>query len=268
MAKVKAKSRAKAKKKINAAPAKAARAAPAPVVVTPVEPPKQKLAVIQINAKYLRAMRHIAAKHDIRYYLNGVHFSATKAGGKFYVATDGHRIAVIQEAWSAHEEPQDVALIIPRAVAEKATPMLDKAPTAILKQVDAWTWTLDGKDGIAQTFKAIDGKFPAWQRVMPDTVSGNVGAYNWTYLHEFNLLAKEAFGNVWSVSLQHNGDGAGIVTCNSQSFLGLVMPMRETAGSVPLWALDIQKANIARKAKEKFEAEQRASNAEVMAEAA
>lgn len=240
-----------------------------PVATAPVEAAKPEPVTIQINAKYLRAMRHVAAQRDIRYYLNGVFFQASKEEGKLYVATDGHRIAVIQEPWANGEVPQDIALLIPRAVAAAAKPLGKTLSNAILKQVDAWTWTLQGGGDIAQTFKAIDGKFPEWQRVMPAECTGETGAYNWSYLHDFDLLAKDAFGSKFSCELQQNGSSAGLVTCGSNSFLGMVMPMRVSSPSMPQWALKLQKENAAKKAAEKIEAERRAkAERPAMAEAA
>lgn len=247
---------AKAKKKLTRKPKAAA-----PVAVPPAPPApavKPEPVNVQINAKYLRAMRHVAAQRDIRYYLNGVFFQATKEGGKFYVATDGHRIGVIQEPWGNGEEPKDIALLIPRAVAAAAKPLGKTLSHAILKQVDEWTWTLQGGGEIAQTFKAIDGKFPEWQRVMPAECNGRTGAYNWRYMHDFDLLAKDAFGSKFSCELQQNGDSAGIVTCGSNSFIGMVMPVRVSSPSMPQWALKLQKDNVAKKAEEKIEADRRA----------
>lgn len=237
---------AKAKKKFSR---KAKVAAPAPVAAPTPEAPKPEPVSIKIDAKYLRAMRHVAAKHDIRYYLNGVYFQSTKEGGKFYVATDGHRIAVIQEPWANGEVPQDIALIIPRAVAAAVRPLVKDLRYAILTQIDAWTWTLRGAGEVVQMFKAIDGKFPEWQRVMPAKCTGELGAYNWTYLHDFNLLAKDAFGvsSGFSCELQQNGSDAALVTCGSNSFVGMVMPMRVSSSNLPQWALKLQQDKAAEK---------------------
>lgn len=215
---------------------------------------------IQINVKYLRALRHIAADGDIRYYLNAVHFKTDKSG-KCYTATDGHRIAFIREAWGNGEVPQDLELIIPREVCASAK-LAKLLNHGVLKPVDAWTWTLDTANGIAQTFKAIDAKYPECVKVIPDKTSGEAGAYNWQYMVAFNACARDAFGTETGVELWQNGvTDAALVTAQPHNFVGVVMPLRmnnpKLQAPLPQWAVDVQKANVKRKADEKIEAEKR-----------
>ena len=50
---------------------------------------------LQIPAKLLLCIREFAARSDIRYYLNTLHFS-TRAGRAYISATDGHMGGIIR----------------------------------------------------------------------------------------------------------------------------------------------------------------------------
>lgn len=238
----------KATAKKSAAKKAAAPEAPKPVNVT-------------INLKYLRALRHIAAEHDIRYYLNGVYVKGDKAG-KWYAATDGHRIGIFMEPWGPGQEPRDFELIVPRSVCVSAKPV-KKLDGAVLKQ-DGAKWTLDTCNGIAQTFTAIDGKYPDWTKIVPEKTSGKPGAFNWGYLNSFDICVREALGYSFSVALWPNGcEEAAVVTCpTDRAFLGLLMPMRhnDPASQAPLpdWAAKLGQKNAERKKKEAAESEKKA----------
>mgnify|MGYP001616049230 CR=1 FL=1 len=218
------------------------------------EPTERK--PIMVNAKILRALRHIAAKQDIRYYLNGVQFKAGP-GGKEYVATDGHKIGAFHEGWEKDEHAQDLDIIIPRAVCA-GIKLPKKTMPAWLRPSGTHQWILEsGGDEPYQIFHAIDGKFPEWQKVIPDKCRGTAGAYNWNYLAQFGACLKEVVGDGFSVCLKQNGEEAAIVTHPTASFLGVLMPMRMGDFPLPGWAADAQKANVARKTREQSETEAR-----------
>ena len=86
-----------------------------------------------------KALTAIAGDKDIRHYINGIH---VEEADKRLVATDGHRAAVIDDA------------------------PLDGLPVMNDAQAKAGLTVL-GHDG-----KWIDGKFPDWQRLIPDQYVG------------------------------------------------------------------------------------------------
>lgn len=100
-------------------------------------------------ADKIKAARSIGGQDDIRYYLNGVHFEP-EAGR--IVATDGHRLAVVEGIDMA------AANLPPR---EKVGGSADKLRTVL------------GDDG-----KWIDGIFPDWSRVIPSSHMGQPATFN------------------------------------------------------------------------------------------
>ena len=192
---------------------------------------------IQVNALYLKSLRHIMAVRDVRYYLNGV-LVQCDVRGKFYVACDGHRLAVYFEKWGDGEEVQDCAVIIPgdvvkaikpekhgvAAVLSGAEKYQDEHGRTVVKSLD---WKLDTFNGPALSFKAIDGKFVDWQRVIPEKVSGDVCGVNFDYLADFNACLRDGTGAKFSAVVRYNGEGAAVVMpANDVPFLGVVMTMR------------------------------------------
>ena len=195
---------------------------------------------ISITPKYLKALLRVAAVQDIRYYLNGVLFQATAEGGKFYVATDGHRIAVFHEGWGA-DKPRDVDIIIPRNVVEQM--QVHKGIPGSLTPAEGRKWTLDTSSDASLNFTPIDGKYPEWREVFPATVSGEAGDYNMTYIQDFVNLAQDAGMALASIGvlIWHNGSEPAIITTLNKDFVGVLMPVRadhEKRGGLqlPHWA--------------------------------
>lgn len=180
---------------------------------------------IQVNPRYIRALRHIAADKDIRYYLNGVLFHGEPTG-KFYVATDGHRIGVFFEEWGDDETIAEIAIIIPREVCAALKP--SGALPGFLYESEKDKWILETTGGaVAHMFSPIDGKYPDWRRTVPAKTSGEPGAYNWNYMQAFDKCLKEAAGTKSSCELFPNGlSSAALVTSPSETnFMGVIMPL-------------------------------------------
>ena len=191
---------------------------------------------IQVNPQYLKSLRHIMGVKDIRYYLNGVLVQAD-VRGKFYVATDGHRLGVWFDAWAEGEEVQTFQVIIPGDVIKAIKPE-KHGVQAVLSGADerkdehgrtvvSCDWKLDTFNGPALSFKAIDAKYVDWERIIPQTVSGQVYGVDFDYLAAFNDCLKDCDARRYSAVVSYNGEGAAVVRpSGSQPFLGVVMPMR------------------------------------------
>ena len=124
-----------------------------------------------------------AGEHDIRYYLNGVMFDLTHGA---MVGSNGHRLHVYRnrvpvvypfEHVNGVRQGKDVEVIVNRAPLRW---MLGSAsPTAKMTIWDAVVKVVEGKpdklpevmlqtaDGFVWVRKAIEGKFPDYQRVLP-----------------------------------------------------------------------------------------------------
>lgn len=186
-----------------------------------------------IDLKVLKAVCEAgASKEETRYYLNGVYLQA-HGNGVVMVATDGHKlVANFQEC----ENAGDVDVIIPADMCKRWKFTRQHAHT-----MGNLTLNEDGKVSIEYmgetiTFEPIDGTFPDWRRVIPQSVDGNTAQFNHSYLVAFDKYAK-TLGMV-SPALHHNGDGPAMVDFGESDHFGVVMPVRksDSYSGLPEWA--------------------------------
>jgi len=172
----------------------------------------------------LKAARLIAADGDIRYYLNGIYFDLR---GARVVSTDGHRMLIADGARIDAEPfimPNDHADNVLKACKGKNAP-------AVL------TFTLDGSDWITVTVgeqkftaKKIDGIYPTYRQVIPQSVSGDIAAINLEYLADAQKAISTFRGHrgksVHPVRVFHNGKASAIVSDGQLGVMVIVMPIR------------------------------------------
>ncbi|HET9451998.1 MAG TPA: DNA polymerase III subunit beta, partial [Aggregicoccus sp.] len=101
-----------------------------------------------------------------RYILNGVFFEP-QAGGKVrMVATDGHRLSLIERELAGDFKLKS-GVIIPRKGLMELKRLLDEAPDAECHLGFAENSALFKKPGLTMVMRLIDGQFPEFQRVIP-----------------------------------------------------------------------------------------------------
>jgi DNA polymerase-3 subunit beta len=110
-----------------------------------------------------------AAEKDIRYYLNGVYVDAER--GRL-VATDGHILAC-----HVHEPNGQKSAIVPIDVVKAARVGGRKATLEIRAVTEEHTnqpmfEATNGRTGAVLRNQPIDGKFPEYQRVIPEKPAG------------------------------------------------------------------------------------------------
>ena len=135
-----------------------------PVVET-VEP-RTSLAVPSATLRRLLERTHFAmAVQDVRYYLNGLLLEAAP-GQLRAVATDGHRLAYCEAA--LEQDPgAGVQIIVPRKGVVELLRLLDGEGEVRL-EIGA-NHVRVAADGRELTSKLIDGRFPDYQRVIPES---------------------------------------------------------------------------------------------------
>lgn len=125
-----------------------------------------------ILVKLLEKTHFSMAQQDVRYYLNGL---LLETGDKFLraVATDGHRLALCQqEVIGAKLSEQQVivprkgVLELQRLLSGEGAVSLEFGSNHIRVQLD----------GIRFTSKLIDGRFPEYERVIPQDTSNQLSA--------------------------------------------------------------------------------------------
>lgn len=180
---------------------------------------------MQVNLKTLQALaKHIAPKTEIRYYLNAVQFEVTDAG-RFYVATDGHKLVAIREARQDGDIngeyliPRDVIL----GIKLSKRPAIDTAEFNQESGKASITYC-----GTETRFGLVDGKFPDWRRVIPSKTSGEIAQFNPDYMTAIRDCAAAAvgIGKYSGLTMLHNGNSAGLYQCNDVNFIGVIMPLR------------------------------------------
>jgi DNA polymerase-3 subunit beta len=127
----------------------------------------------KLPAQLLRGMidrtRFAISTEETRYYLNGIYLHAVAGsdGVKMLraVATDGHRLARVEEALPAGAE-EIPGVIIPRKTVLEARKLLDEAQDDV--EVALSETRIQFSFGTVRlTSKLIDGTFPEYERVIP-----------------------------------------------------------------------------------------------------
>jgi DNA polymerase-3 subunit beta len=159
-----------------------------------------------IKQSTLDAMLVLAAKKDIRYYLNGLYIEYAPAFTRV-VGCDGHKLGVYQ---AAAENTGSGSIIIPRDVIENL-PKGNKEFLLGFTKLEGSQWQIiTGAASI--NFAPCEGTYPDFRRVAQGVkTSGEAGGFNLEYLNQFekcgNLLAgsKSKAGN--RVCIHHNISG-------------------------------------------------------------
>lgn len=104
------------------------------------------------------------AQQDVRYYLNGMLFSI--GGGEFRtVATDGHRLSMYQSPLEG-VAGEPVSLIVPRKAVLELARLAGAADETVELAFSATHFRASGPRFVF-TSVLIDGKFPDYERVVP-----------------------------------------------------------------------------------------------------
>jgi len=190
-----------------------------------------------LKRKDIRAMLHLSAKKDIRYYLQGIHVVQNNRG-TYLEATDGHvmgRLLINQES---SPEQQSVVLPSEQLLKLKGTK----------KTSDDWLhFTVNGQaveciDGNqVLRFQAHDARFPDCDRVLPLVIKPEEIApsnFNPDLLVRFVDVSEELWGKRQVPQITHRGMSSGIVSFSHMDdcFVGVIMPIRvEGSAVVPEW---------------------------------
>ena len=133
----------------------------------------QALEIPQATLARLVEKTHFAmAQQDVRYYLNGLLLET----GKQYlraVATDGHRLALCQATIKGGKLPEQQVIVPRKGVLELQRLMTGEGELNLELGSNHVRIQLDG---IRFTSKLIDGRFPEYERVIPQDTSNELKA--------------------------------------------------------------------------------------------
>ncbi len=134
---------------------------------TDVPADELRVTVVQRELKQLIQLTQFAmANQDVRYYLNGLLLELT---GKCMrsVATDGHRLAMAELALTEELGEETRQLIVPRKGILELSRILEEGEDPVELAVSGSALRVTLPD-ISFTSKLIDGRFPDYERVVPD----------------------------------------------------------------------------------------------------
>lgn len=203
---------------------------------------------VSINA--IRAARSHAADKDVRYYLLGVHFDL-EAGR--IVATDGHRAFIC----AGPVVPGAGTFIMPNGLIDNVLKAVGKRPlydTVKVSVSDIGAPRAITIDAVSGTFSApaVDGTFPDWRRIVPQSVSGETAQFNPEYLTDAReaLATYQGFkADKTAFHVAHNGTSPSICTTNCDDAIVVVMPLRDMgaadAASRAAWAVSMANRDAA-----------------------
>ena len=185
-----------------------------------------------IKQSQLKAMLNLAAKQDIRYYLNGVFVEFNQQTTRL-IATDGHKLGVLNHAPEYMASEGAGSMIIPREVIENLpkTGKFDPELTITKCPINHASWTIVIPGGTQIVFQQIEGTFPDYRRVCNFKTSGEAASFNYEYMVQF-LKVQHALGGskTCTVNLYQNGTSGALVTlAGVDNFAGVIMPIRSDA---------------------------------------
>ena len=197
---------------------------------------------VAFNPKWLKAAAMIAARRDIRYYLNGVLVEVFEHEARL-VATDGHKMIFLRKLVDGCAP---FRFIVPTSVLDLLRPVRKHY------KIDA-TFEYDPANAcgkmmlkyldIGFQFSPIDGKFPDYAQTLNKAAkpSGERSTINISFLHDFKRATDCAFGvdRLYTPQIWHNGDGPAAITFRGRDdFFGIVMPMRDHSPfTAPDWTI-------------------------------
>jgi hypothetical protein len=180
-----------------------------------------------VNAKLFEIAHRFASKEEYRYYLGGVCIEpAPYQGGVLLIATDGHRMMVLHDA-DAKAPP---APVIMQASALALKACRDKSAERIIYNDTSGEVVTDEGQSLAGGFSFIDGCFPDWRRVAPQTLPEAGAVFNAKYVGDFMKAATDLakLSGFRSGAAQFHSDptGAAVVCFSHSPGFGLIMPIR------------------------------------------
>ncbi|APU00328.1 RusA-like Holliday junction resolvase [Ralstonia phage RS-PII-1] len=207
---------------------------------------EKTMTTIRVSARALKAALILAAKGDIRYYLNGVKIEAGTNETRL-IATDGHLLGAFREQQdNGVPLGEEVGFIIPRDVIDgmKLTKAATKTTVLSINVPDDGGLYELHNGPMVQRFAAVDGLFPQYRRVIPAIASDNSPASL-----NINLLARMGdaiqifrdYPKFPAMRMDSGGTTAnGLSNCtvirtDSEDFVGVIMPLREECNVATSW---------------------------------
>ena len=189
---------------------------------------------ITLSIKDIKAVSHAMAINDIRYYLNSICIEHNGIQTRI-IATDGHRFHIVRVNHPEGEHCAPVQYLLPdtlvKTIIKCKAPKHDKRKEAVFTFADGKV-SVNLPDGTESIAKLIDGRFPDYSRVIPQSVSGEYSCIN----QDFVTDALQGYRDYMEskncyMALKHGGDNCAVLVAGD--YLAVVMPMRGDVSTDP-----------------------------------
>ena len=118
---------------------------------------------------------YAASLDETRYNLNGVYFELVDEGAKIrMVATDGHRLAMVDRILSAGASDLASGVILPRKGLAELKRLVDEDDSDEIDLGIEGNSALVRKGEVTLTMRLIEGEFPNYRQVLPKVVSRKI----------------------------------------------------------------------------------------------
>jgi DNA polymerase III subunit beta len=158
----------------------------------PKLPKEENAPLVKVNGAVLLEMikktSFAISTDETRYILNGVFFEPREGGKVRMVATDGHRLSLIERDLEGDFKLKS-GVIIPRKGLFELKRLLDEAPDAECHLGFAENSALFKKPGLTMVMRLIDGQFPEYQRVIPKEGEKQVSVPKLRFLEGLKRIA-------------------------------------------------------------------------------
>ena len=190
-----------------------------------------------IKRKDIRAMLNLAAKKDIRYYLQGINVVRDNRG-TYIEATDGHVLGRLLIDGIRSDTKQNV--VLPTDALSKIKGTKKQGDERLSFSVEGFA--VECIDSQSTTrFSAHDARFPDTDRVIPMVFKDEdvkPATFNPDLLVRFVDVSEELYGKRQIPMGLQRGNQSSIVSFPQMddAFIGVIMPTREFAPArVPAW---------------------------------
>jgi DNA polymerase-3 subunit beta len=128
-----------------------------------------------VVANLIERTMYAASVDETRYNLNGVHFELLEDGAKIrMVATDGHRLALIDRQVAGGANDLTSGVILPRKGLAELKRLVDEEDADEIELGIEGNSALVRKNDVTLTMRLIEGEFPNYRQVMPKATTRRV----------------------------------------------------------------------------------------------
>jgi hypothetical protein len=220
---------------------------------------------LRASASLVARVAPFMARHDIRYYLNGVALQKAPQGGLYIVATDGHRLAVAYDKAGSLEGAEGVILRLhPATLKACAKPpkwhgFMDSKTARFASLEHALCidgdrvrvgWAAAGKSiepshelHVQPGDWLIEGKFPAWRNLLPvdwsvlkPQITSQLQAAYIADMARAGISGSDREGSPMRFWQKEPTGAVFVQFMNTPELLGVVMPMRDNTTDAELIA--------------------------------